>query len=209
MPARGWDWTALQERVLNAQRERERKRLSAEEIERLYQEEIATLREENAALRMRLAEQHAELSKVGSDTQGPDFGAIVGREIYAGEVMDRVRFAAGVCLSEADRNGIDSRTRVVLERLRACVPVSDALRELRQDIERACKDTTRSAEAVTRLLCRHGYMEKGDNKHVRLEAARGFEGLEPVTLAKTPSDYRAMKNLRTQIERALGLTKLD
>ena len=59
---------------------------------------------------------------------------------------------------------------------------------------------------LTELLARHGYHEKSDNKHVRLEA--DLAGLDTITVSKTPSDDRGLKNLRKQVERTLGLTKL-
>jgi hypothetical protein len=41
-----------------------------------------------------------------------------------------------------------------------------------------------------------------------LEAKPGFEGLGTITVPKTPSEIRGLKNLRKQIEGKLGLIKL-
>lgn len=70
-------------------------------------------------------------------------------------------------------------------------------------------DHARLAGDVSAILLRHGYRKKGDNKHPRLEPKEEYHGLESLTLSKTPSDYRSLRNLRKQIERALGLSKLD
>jgi hypothetical protein len=71
------------------------------------------------------------------------------------------------------------------------------------------RDSRRAADAITTLLTRHGYQQKSDNKHLRLEAKDSFAGLEALTLAKTPSDTRALKNMKAQIIRALGILKLS
>lgn len=209
MPARGWDWAELQERVLQSARRRDRNRLSAEEIEKLYQEEIANLKEENENLRTRLAEQARDAPTSEQGMSGAELGEMFGPEIYPGEVMDRVRRAVSLCLSDAERHGMDDRTKVVLRRVLERLPASVALAELRQDLVRACKDPSRAADELTRLLCRHGYRLKSDNRHIRLEGQDSLDGLGTITLAKTPSDHRALKNARAQIERSMGLTGLD
>jgi hypothetical protein len=83
------------------------------------------------------------------------------------------------------------------------------LNELKQDLDRVTKDRRRVATELTSLLRRHGYSEKSDNKHIRLEAAEEFDGLDAITLPKTPSERRGLRNLRTQIERALGINKIS
>jgi hypothetical protein len=61
---------------------------------------------------------------------------------------------------------------------------------------------------VTRVLERHGYARKSDNKHLRLVPLDSNVGLDTVTVMKTPSEYRGLKNLRKQIEAAIGLNAL-
>ena len=79
--------------------------------------------------------------------------------------------------------------------------MSPALGELSQDLARATKDPNRVASELISLLGRHGYSEKSDNKHIRLEANKGYDGLDAITLPKTPSENKGLKNLRKQIER--------
>lgn len=45
LPAKGWDWTELQERAYRRQRERDKNRLSVQETEELYANEIEALKE--------------------------------------------------------------------------------------------------------------------------------------------------------------------
>lgn len=210
MPAYGWDWTELQEQALRAQRERERNRLSAGEIESLYLQEIENLQD-----RINQLEQQLNASRVASvGTDEAEFSTDnlvkrIGPEIYPGEISDRLRFAAKTTLSVAEQIGLDARSKAILQRIVERLPASPALAELSKDLERATKDPKRVASELTSLLARHGYSEKSDNKHIRLEANKGFDGLDAITLPKTPSEHRGLKNLRKQIARTLGITKLD
>lgn len=113
-----------------------------------------------------------------------------------------------MALDAADKVGLDARSKAILNRVVGRVPLSPALNELSQDIGRATKDPKRAATELTSLLSRHGYREKSDNRHIRLEANDGFEGLANITIAKTPSDHRGLKNLRAQVEGTLGITNL-
>jgi hypothetical protein len=52
-----------------------------------------------------------------------------------------------------------------------------------------------------------GIRKKSDNKHIRLEANKDYDGLDPITISKTPSDKKGLNNLRSQVKRTLGITK--
>ncbi len=210
MPALGWDWTELQEQALRAQRELNSKKLSAEEIEKVYCDEIDNLQDRILQLEEQLSARAASES-VGSDDEEHSEGSLVklvGPELYSGEISDRVRYAAILALSKSDNAGIDRRTISVLNRIVEAIPTSPALGELIEDLDRATKDPKRLAREMTSVLTRHGYRERSDNKHIRLEPCPGFKGLEKITLPKTPSESRGQKNLSRQIARTLGLTKL-
>jgi hypothetical protein len=210
MPSGGWDWTELQEQALRLQRERERNRLGTEDIERLYQEELDNLQDRIKQLEDQLSTRpvSADIYHEGDGILPPQLIAQVGTEIYPGEFSDRLRFSANATCEVAEQIGLDGRSILVLRAVAKYVERSPALLEFKQDLERATKDPKRVAADVTALLLRHGYREKSDNKHIRLEAKDEYLGLEPITVSKTPSDYRGLKNLRKQIERALGITKL-
>lgn len=209
MPTVGWDWTELQEQALRAQRAREKGRLSAAESEQLYQDEIKNLQERIRELEQQLSSRSAEvLERDESEFFTTDFIKLIGPEIYSGEILDRLKLASRSILDASDTNGLDSRSKAIFQRFVEKFPRSRALDELSQDIGRATKDPKRAAKELTTLLDRHGYREKSDNKHIRLEAAEDFEGLVTITVSKTPSDHRGLKNLHTQVEKALGLTYL-
>jgi hypothetical protein len=210
MPSIGWDWTELQEQALRAHRIREKNRLTTEENESLYQEEI-----ENLLDRIQQLETIIKASSVQSD-EDSSFNDIplgnlikkIGPEIYSGEISDRIRLAARISMNVSDSIGLDKRSKAVLTKILEKVPASSSLSAIRQDLERATKDPKKMAGELTSLLTRHGYTLKSDNKHVKLEPLDGFGGLETLTIAKTPSDHRGLRNTRGQVERALGLTKL-
>lgn len=209
MPASGWDWADLQEQALRDQRERERAQLTAEEIEKLYQGEIDNLQD-------KIRQQKQQIEAASTESAGTfegEFSTInlvrlLGPEIYPGEISDRLRLAAKLALSDAERLGLDQRSKAILQRTVKRFPAAPALAELSQDLQRATKNPKRMAKELISLLNRHGYHEKADNKHIRLVAKNDYEGLEPITIAKTPSENRGLKNIQKQIERTLGLTKL-
>lgn len=209
MPAFGWDWTELQEQALRVQREREKDSLTEEEWNQLHQEQIENLQDKIRQLEQQLSvEPAASLGADEDEFSTRNLVHRVGPEIYPGEISDRLRLAAKTTLHVADQIGLDARSKVILQRVVERLPVSSALTELSQDLVRATKDPKRIASELTSLLKRHGYSEKSDNKHIRIEATDGFDGLETITLPKTPSENRGLKNLRKQIERTLGITKL-
>lgn len=209
MPAFGWDWTELQEQALRLQREREKDSLTEAEWNKLHQEQIDNLHD-----RIRELEQQLSVSPAASlGTDEAEFSTEnliqrVGPEVYSGEISDRLRLAAKTTLSFGEQIGLDDRSKAILQRFVERLPASPALAELSQDLARATKDPRRVASALISLLTRHGYSEKSDNKHIRLEANKGFNGLNTITLPKTPSESRGLRNLKSQIERALGLTNL-
>lgn len=209
MPAEGWDWTELQEQALRRQRERDRNRLSTSQTEELYEEEIANLRDRIKQLEGQLSAQPSvEVTEVDEGLL-PDFIVNkLGPELYPGEFSDRFRLAAKECTARVDQIGLDRRSKAVFDAIVGQLPLSPALSELLEDLKRATKDPKRVASELTTLLLRHGYHQKADNKHIRLEARPGYAGLEAITLPKTPSDHRGLMNLRKQVERTLGVTRL-
>lgn len=207
MPSLGWDWSDLHEQALRLQRKGQ---LTAKESEALYLEEINTLKDKIDGLEERIA---TLLSSGGVGTDDDEFltnnfSRRIGPEIYSGEILDRLRFAAKQVLSESEKIGLDLRSKIILQRVVDRIPRAPDLNELIQDLSRAAKKSKHSAKGLASLLARHGYREKSDNRHVRLEAEREYDGLEGITLPKTPSDKRNSENTIRTITRAMGINKL-
>src|SRR5690606_796917 len=154
----GWDWTELQEQALRAQRKRDRNRLTSAESERLYLEEIENLQD-------KIGQLEQQLTSIPADGVGTDEGEFstdnlvrrIGPEVYPGEISDRLRLAAKTTLSLADQMGLDSRSKIIFQRIVDRLPVSPALNELSEDLARATKDPRRVAHELKALLARHGY----------------------------------------------------
>ncbi|WP_165895215.1 hypothetical protein [Sphingomonas sp. PP-CC-3G-468] len=212
MPSVGWDWTEMQEHVLRNQRVALRGSLSesaADELFDDYNKQLNDLQEENRWLKeQRHSQAVTEIAAEERDptTEGVFQGVI--KEIYAGEMADRIRLAARTALTVAESNGIDGRSVAVWEGIVERVPRSTGLDELLADLERATKDPKRMANEVTAVLQRHGYHGKSENRHIRLEPDDGYHGLQNITVPKTPGEIRGLKNQRKQIERTLGISKL-
>lgn len=207
MPANGWDWTELQEQALRQQRERDRNRLSAAETEALYDEEIEALKDQVDQLKDQLSRYNMTAVPESDEGSLASLSAEIGFEIYPGETLDRLRLAAKTTCATADRDGLDERSKALLEKFAKQAP-SPGFTRLRDELKRVTKDGSRLADQLSHLLGDHGYREKSRNKHVRLEPQDGFEGLAAITVPTTPSDKRGLTNMRTQVERTLGLTKL-
>lgn len=214
MPTTGWDWTELQEQTLRRQRERDRNRRSLEQIEQLfleqaeqtYQEEIKNLKEKIDYLEIQIA-AGVNIPR-SEDEYFPSSSAMskfIGPQIYPGEISDRIRLAAKVSYDHADQIGLDRRSKEILGAIANNLPGSPGRRELIEDLKRATKDPNRLHKEVKSLLLRHGYSDKSSNKHTRLEPKEGYIGLDSITIPKTPSEYRGMKNLLSQVRGVLGL----
>lgn len=210
MPVRGWDWSDLQELALRRQRNAVKTASTSNDLDELF-DELYKQMEDLKAEKLTLADQNAELQGklVDLSSQSAALAASGANieEIYPGEISDRLRYAATLALGYAETNGLDKRSYAVFECFRDGATSPD-LAELRNDISRATKDPKRVAKELVTLLQRHGYAEKSDNKHIRLEAHEDLFGLDTLTLPKTPSDGRGLKNLRKQVERTMGLTNL-
>jgi hypothetical protein len=210
MPTRGWDWSELQEKALINQRLALIDTSNSSDIEDLFNDFVKQLEESQLEIKMlkeQVAKLQADLAECSANKSPDQLRFSLCDEVYPGEIWDRLRYAARMALSQAERIGLDQRSRFVLKLVTETPPSPD-LAELRSDINRATKDPKRLASEIITLLQRHGYQEKSDNKHIRLEAKPGFEGLGPITVPKTPSEIRGLKNLRKQIEGKLGLIKL-
>lgn len=212
MPTSGWDWTDFQEQILKSQRAAYRGSFSKADADQLlddFTKQLDDLQKENRQLKEQLSAQAAmSLTEEESNFATDGIFQSVGKEIYPGELADRIRFAAETALSSAEPKGIDERSIAIWRRVVQRVPRSPALDELLQDLSRATKDPKRVAAEVSGLLERHGYRAKSENKHIRLEPQTGFVGLQNITVPKTPSENRGLKNLCKQIERTLGIGNL-
>lgn len=205
----GLDWAGFQDAHLQEFRRRERSRLSNEDIEILYEDEI---RSKNQRIRELEHELQIKIDQeVRKDVGGPIDSSLIkkiGGEIYEGEFADRVRMAVQYCVDRAEIEGVDGRSLYMFEKFLNIYKKSTEIERLRDDIRKATSSGKKMQSDLSALLVRHGYVQSSDNKHVRMKPHPEFGGLDNITISKTPSDHRAAKNMRSQIEKALGITKL-
>lgn len=211
MPATGWDWTDFQEQIFKRQRAALSASVSQSDADQLLEDfsaQLADLQAENRQLKDQVNYQVSEeIPSIHSyNNSGNVLDGIV-KEIYPGEVVDRIRLAAKIAISVADAKGIDKRSLAVWEALYEQLDRTPALDELLSDLSRATKDPKRMASDVSDLLSRHGF-SKSNGAHVKLEPRSGFVGLGNIISAKTPSDKRGMINFRKDIEKILGISNL-
>ncbi len=203
--AGGWDWLDLQDAILKQQREVDRNRLSDVENEQLWQEELALKEAQIQELQAELQDlrQPRSVEAVASGI-GPSLARALKPEIYSGEFADRMRAAMDFCIERGPDAGWDKRSLAVFEEILDATAPSPELNELREDLKRTTRDGARMNAELKKLLARHGFMHKYDNKHSRMEPGPDYPGLESVTLMKTPGDRRGLDNICSQIEKNLG-----
>lgn len=206
---KAWDWSELQEQALRAYRNQEKAKLNNDEITTLYEEEISSLREQITDLKSRIAslQDTVLLNNDENEILNVAFTNRLGPEIYPSEFTDKIRYAAIVLGKNGENLGIDKRTLAILDRISKTLPISKNLDSFIKDIEDATRDPKRISKNVPKLLMNHGYKEASDKTHINLSNAEGFVGLENITVAKTPSDVRGPKNLKSEILNKLGLKK--
>jgi len=211
MPSRAWGWSEVQEQALRKQRDEARNRLSAEESEQLYQEQITNLEDQVADLSTQLKAQKEASKPDAGDIEGfidEELVARNGKEIYPGECSDRLLMASKNMASRAEQLGLDARSKAVFESVVRNLTTQSSLTDLLAELKHAARDSGKATRKLTDLLLRHGYARTIDNKHIKLEPDADYPGLETLIFPKTPSDHRALKNLQKEIERKLGLSKL-
>ncbi|AVW92609.1 hypothetical protein DA792_17185 [Celeribacter baekdonensis] len=126
LPAKGWDWTELQEQAYRRQRERDRNRLSVKETEELYTQEIEALKERIKELEARAL--MVASSFIGNETNSSqwnqDLFVMDIMEIYEGETSDRLQYLIKAALQAAEMYGLDGRTKAVARQLleKTCDP---------------------------------------------------------------------------------------
>lgn len=208
LPASGLDWSEMQEMALRKAREIDRDALTFDQLEKIYLEEISALKDQILQLREERLATNAQIDAGSKAASSGTSSKTIAPEVYDGEISDRLSYAARIAVDVAERVGLDPRSRYILQKV-ADSPRSPMLSELREGLRRASRDAKRAASELTGLLRQHGYTEKSDNKHIRLEAKPGMTGLDAITLPKTPSDKaHGLENQRKQIEKTLGITAL-
>lgn len=197
--------------ALLQQLDEERAQLQADttENEALWQEEIASKQDRIRDLENQVAAlQESNSASRVDGLLSQEFIDTLGPELWAGEFSDRVLLALRKTLETAESSGLDARSTAVLTAINRQMEFSGGANLASSELAKATTDAKRMAKNLIRVMSSYGFEEKADNKHVRLRPRKGFVGLEPITLPKTPSEHRGLKNQKADIERNLGLRPL-
>lgn len=212
----GWDWGQLQDalaRSHRAARSSEPKATDEAKIEALYEalyaEEIKNKDERIQDLEAQLADVRGATAPLVSDgILDSNFAASLSRELWPGELSDRVVKLIEREISRAEDTGMDKRTLAIFERIARSSGVSERAAHLGEKIEAATRDAKKIPRNIKNVLLPLGFREKSDNGHPRLEPAEDLIGIQTVTMPKSPSDRRGQKNLAKQIQANLGIQSL-
>ena len=154
------------------------------------------------------ARQTRDMALAGDGILNPAFEEKLGPQVYDGEFSDRLRAVVWECVNSGKDRGWDARSIAVFGRILKESESTGRAKALAAELRRATRDANRLHKEVPKLLQRHGYERKSDNKHIKMVPGRDFPGLQMVTVAKTPSENRGLKNLASQTEKAMGLARL-
>jgi hypothetical protein len=194
--ALGCDWQNLQElQTFRAKSEIE------SQVDAKVNAYIEAFDQENRSLKEKvrlLEEEIAELAKVGGRDES-DRGLRVGSapEIYPGEVRDRLRFGIECLLSAQKLES--ARAKFVLQGLLAEYPYSGGARALYEQIKAAGKDTSEMPQRLGGLLSGLSFESRSDGKHTVFSPPEGLGGIGPITVPKSPSEYKAGRNLASDV----------
>ncbi|MFZ1480642.1 MAG: hypothetical protein WAT25_07715 [Paracoccaceae bacterium] len=205
----GWDWLDLQEAAIRQQRHRDRSRLSFDETEKLWQEELASKEERIADLERQLASQRQAAAEPAVSGRLPEpLLSALGRELYDGEFIDRLRAALRDIVTLGADRGWDRRSLALFAIALEKMPASAGLARLREDLDRATRDVKKLANNLPPFLEKLGYQHKSDKTHIRMTPDPDLIGAESMTVPNSASDHRAGENQKSDTLAALGLKRL-
>lgn len=205
----GWEWADLQEYYLKEERRKEQNRLSESEKIQLYEEELKNKDEMISNLRASIDAIRGDAAQADSMSDelilNGQFVGAIGREMYPGEFSDRVRLALISFVDRAKDLGFDRRTIFAISRIIEKSSYSDELSEIKADLKRAEKGG--SIDFCT-ILSEIGFIKSSENKHIKMSPLDGLDALPVITIPKTPSDHRGSKNMLSDIEKNIGISKM-
>lgn len=208
----GTDWYALQEEAAKAVRLRlsDHKALDEDtlfdEWSQSFNSEIEAKNDEIRELRRSIdllqnqkltnvSSKHTILDEQSLDREMP--------QLYRGEIVDRL-----LCLiSEAASNPagtFSERDVFVFGKLVSLLPNESGLDDLHKRLKTAGSDPKSASKKVGLILKELGYSQSDSGPHLKFAPPNHIVGIAQLTLAKTPSDHRAGRNMVRDARKALG-----
>lgn len=159
--------------------------------------EIETLKESNRSLNTQIGKMSARIAAFEADradalaSSGIKFPTEL--EAFAGEIREHVLLAI-----EHGRKGFTkkeyARRHRILEEVLKANPRSNALAARHTEVKRILSTENRPDEGFFNALAKLGIVKIAEDNHYKVE----FEGI-PMSLAKTPSEWRGAKNAVSQM----------
>ena len=157
----------------------------------LYEQEIQTLKDENKKLKDENLYLNSEYYRLSAEKHNDACLLCIGNEneLYQGEFLDLV-----LEILQRERKNCDSKRLRRLHVLESLLSVNDSFGK-KEYIEREikqCLEKWQNKPAEKKKLEDLGFSIKADGKHIKLIWKDDERYV--ITVAKTPSDYRSMKN---------------
>jgi hypothetical protein len=209
-PRLGWDWQDLIEEA--SRQLRSKLQTSSADVKawidafdqenKEKENEINTLREQLEKLQA----ENLEKSINESNSIFLQISNLIGKELYKGEILDRVRSLINAC-SAAKNSNLHPRTMEIARLILANTAWSGGAARLEERLKAAGKDSSTADQRLSAILTELGYSSRKTGGHPVM-TPEGLVGVSPQTMSTSASDHRAGKNAAMRIIRDLGISEL-
>ncbi|WP_430431942.1 hypothetical protein [Oceanicaulis sp.] len=198
------DWNTLQETSLKSKTPE--KSGDLEEYVKLLEEENSQLRDSNKDLLSRTKSQSYTYHR---SERSPDVNldALSSVELYSGELADRIHHTLNLALKNAESIGMDERTALFCNMFMETYERNNELDTLRDRLKKSVNGNGYPKEIIS-TLNDYNYTLESEKKHIKLAPSIIRNGLESITLSKTPSDHRSLLNAVRDIEKAMKINNM-
>lgn len=157
----------------------------------------ARILELESALSDALSADAAQVSS-GIGLISDELSSVIGKQLYDGEISDRVRRALSCYISD-DRIKKSKRDHHLIQRLLGASQFSGRSLGLANEIKAACRDVNEMPKRMGAIFSRLGFIRSEEGKHLKFTPPVEFGGIDVAVLPKTSSDHRAGLNQASDI----------
>lgn len=157
----------------------------------------ARILELESALSDALSADAAQVSS-GIGLISDELSSVIGKQLYDGEISDRVRRALSCYISD-DRIKKSKRDHHLIQRLLGASQFSGRSLGLANEIKAACRDVNEMPKRMGAIFSRLGFIRSEEGKHLKFTPPVEIGGIDVAVLPKTSSDHRAGLNQASDI----------
>ncbi|TJZ92131.1 hypothetical protein FA743_07655 [Paracoccus gahaiensis] len=136
-----------------------------------------------------------------------ELSSVIGRQLYDGEVSDRIRRALNFYICDEKINK-SKREHHLIQRLLDASQFSGRSLGLVNEIKSACRDVNEMPKRMGAIFSRLGFARSEEGKHLKFTPPVEFGGIDVAVLPKTSSDHRAGLNQASDIIDSFSLKDL-